>query len=1034
MMVAVSTKAQTEETYDLSVSSASYPRACALKEQPVIVTVRNAGQTTVSSFTVGVMKDGEKLFDEHFTEELAKWKSTQLELSQKVEMTYGQKDTVTVYVDVDGTDTNLANDTMDIVVDMPQLRSFPYEWDAATAGDEYTVNKWLFDPDRSAFYIDGKGTNWKNSALRTPAIQFADDQDVTCRFKYHVGSASVTLSVYLDYGLTRDTVYAELLPQTTTADMADYSVNFKAKGLCQVVFSAATSPMSYDEIVMSDISFGEAVPDMAATKIISPQVSRLVRTAEGYPLTVRYTNPSTFDIANPTLAYSANGTEVKETYEGTLAAGDTLDYTFATPLPATADSIDVVAWCEADDNAANDTISATYGFYDALSFPYITTFDEGTANWQAIDADGDGNTWTFSTLDATGGCAYYPSSSSTDAVDYLLTPAINMPAGRSRISFYYSGFMKAGTESLAVLMGTTPNPEQMAALDFDQDLTNNGWLNGFSLIDLDAAGTYYFAFRAKGYGDRIYLDNLYIDQDEDLCINDATFDTESGYGKTTANVTLSYINHGVSAQKDVALRYYINDQLAAEEVCHESVEPGDTVYYTFEHPADISTPDSTYQLKGEIATVLGPDQNNDVILGQSVSCWPVQTLPYSYGFDDTGRNGYWLMQSDAEDGKTGWKFYSASNNAYSPKMVLSHYGKVAEGVNDYAFSECLSMTKGTYEVSFFYRTNVNGNNAKNTQFFSLSIGDDRTPEAMTTEIASIDSVLVYSPFYKKFTGTIDIAADGQYFLGFRCTTPACNGSSYLYIDDLEIKPVAEGLPLPYNADLAGEWTRYNTKTTNAHWEEYTEADDSQVMRAERNSTHAQMNYGFEDKLVSPKLRLDAGQDVIVTVEYALSSDSTNTALNMYAGHADNPDSLLLVAALPVVADSAYTAYEYKFTATEADSCFFLGFRTNSPEVLSSGYIYDARIKSVTVDYDATTAIGLLGNTDAAISVTAAGGRLHVSASQPIQSVSVCDTMGRSVVALRPGQNALTLDCHSLHGIYIVRVSTADATTVRKLTF
>lgn len=70
-----------------------------------------------------------------------------------------------------------------------------------------------------------------------------------------------------------------------------------------------------------------------------------------------------------------------------------------------------------------------------------------------------------------------------------------------------------------------------------------------------------------------------------------TFDKEkSGFAKTTSKVSLSYINHGVTPQKNITLRYWLNtadDPYAptktpyAEETVADEVQPGETVTYTF---------------------------------------------------------------------------------------------------------------------------------------------------------------------------------------------------------------------------------------------------------------------------------------------------------------------------------------------------------------------------------------------------------------------------------------------------------------------
>ena len=148
---------------------------------------------------------------------------------------------------------------------------------------------------------------------------------------------------------------------------------------------------------------------------------------------------------------------------------------------------------------------------------------------------------------------FFPSDAQASD-DWLFSPAISMPEGRSRLSFYYTGGSRL-TQHLRVLMGTEPSPDKMTEVLFDQDVKNNGWLNGYHVIDMAEAGVRYLAFQTTGASDHIIIDNIKIDKEEDLCMADVAFDQKSGFGLTTSKVKLSYVNHGVSAQKNITVRY-----------------------------------------------------------------------------------------------------------------------------------------------------------------------------------------------------------------------------------------------------------------------------------------------------------------------------------------------------------------------------------------------------------------------------------------------------------------------------------------------
>ncbi|MDO4159115.1 MAG: T9SS type A sorting domain-containing protein [Prevotellaceae bacterium] len=1032
--------ASAQSSHDLAITSVGSPSACALTEQPVQVTVRNSGQDTVRTITFGVIKDGIKLFEQQVDTVVAKRSSVTVTLDKTVSLEYGKTDTLYIYAHTDEYDTNTKNDTTVHIVAMPKLVDFPLTWNASTAETDYSLRKWEFDSELGNFYISGKGSNWSGNHLKTEVLNFPADDYVMCNFDYHVVSSDVTLELIADYGSHTDTIYSGNPPVTSTTGYKSMGVFFKPDGLAQMYFHVSlANAMDYGEAWLTNIEFVKAVKDLSATSIISPAVSKQAVNSNGTAVTVRFTNNSPYDVENPTFCFNAGADDVKEAYTGTIKSTESIDYTFSARMPSADGTYILKAWCEAegDGNNANDSISAEYTFYTPKEFPYTTTFDEGNDLWTTVDVDNDGTTWEFTDTSSMGGVALCPAGTADDADNYLISPAIKMPAGRSRISFYYTGTTARGNTTLKVLMGNAPDPASMKEVLFEKAIENDVWLNGFSLIELESDSICYFAFHTSGSNDNIYIDNLYIDNDEDLCINSIAYDTKSGFNKTTANVTISYINHGVSVQNNVAVKYFINsyeNNSGVEETVTESVEPGDTIYYTFKTPADISVSDSAYTLIGVIATKIGPDQVNDSIVGSTIANWANQKIPYLNTFDDTDRNAQWTGYNTEEGEDTEWGTYTLSANAYSGTMALRHRGNVTEGYEDWAFSECIEIPKGQYEISFFYRTNVNSATSRYRQSFSVKLGNGAAPENMTTDIVDFKDILVADPFYKKFNGVIDIPEDGLYYIGFCSTSYDCASTAPTYIEDLKIDNITTGSELPYTSSFATDdtdWTKYNTKTSDAHWAQYTEADGTIVERVERTADHASLSRGFEDKLTSPALYLEPDKTVKITVDYALSSDSTSTTLDMYGGLTDNPDSLYLLASMPIVAESSYNTFSYTFDTGEGADNYYIGFRTNSPVTLTGGYVYDARIRSVNVAYDNSSAIDNIKYSDG-IGINLINGMLNVKSDSAIGNISIYDMQGRKAMMLKSGLNELSTDISALKGIYIIEIESGNSRKTEKI--
>lgn len=293
--LAAAANAQTTE-FNLQVSSVSSPRACVLTKQPVTLTVRNTGKGSVETFTVGVMKNGVKLFEEKKDTTVASYKSVVLTLDNTVDLEYSKTDTLTIYAKGDGTDTNEANDTTTQIVAMPQMKSFPYTWDATTAESEFTTNKWTYDSAQGRYYVYGKSTKIKNATLTTPGIQMTENGNVTCTYKYHTSAEGFTFMIIADYGTESDTIFNDMLSLTSGDNMVDNQVSFKAKGPCQLLFKITAVPSGTNEMWLSDINLDEAVPDLQAVEITSPAINRLVRSEQGYAVSVRYANRSPFEI------------------------------------------------------------------------------------------------------------------------------------------------------------------------------------------------------------------------------------------------------------------------------------------------------------------------------------------------------------------------------------------------------------------------------------------------------------------------------------------------------------------------------------------------------------------------------------------------------------------------------------------------------------------------------------------------------------------------------------------------------------------
>lgn len=1022
---------------NVAISSVAFPKAQASTSQPVRFQLHNYDFRNAISgpATVGIKEGDNVLYEGEVQLDMPKMGNQEVTLPIRLTTDYGQAYAYTLYINLEG-NTN-TNTTASVAFTMPTTTTWPLEWSSSLAGTTvlpYGNYSYFADPDM--FVAQGRVAQVNNGGVQTLPVVFAEGDAITAHFTHYSDLAS-TLYGIVDYGERVDTVFTESCLASTKLE--DHYFSFKAEGnaIIRLAAKAAGSFNTYGQMQLGQLSLYEAKPDLALTDITAPAATAVCTSADGYEVKVRVSNTSPFDISSPTLSYAFGSQHVSEVYDGVIAAGATVDYTFATRLIAQTASqgfLTARVTAEGDADATNDSYTSALRVYAPQAFPYTTTFDSGNELWTTYDGNADNIVWGFASDATFGNIAYFPSAALASD-DWLFSPAIDMPAGRSRISFYYTGG-RALTQHLRVLMGTEPSPDKMTEVLFDEDVKNNGWLNGYHVLDIDNPGIRYFAFQTTGRGDQIIVDNVKIDRAEDLCIGSVDFAEKSGFAKTTSGVTLSYINHGVSPQRGVTLRYWLNtaddpytDTKApyAEETVDDELQPGETLTYTFHTPADISAAGTAYSLVGQIATAVGDDTQNDIIAGTTtVENWPLPALPYTQGFEDMATaQKQWTFLGE---GTSKWLVGNNSAGAYEGTKSLCHQGKVAEGTEDWAFSEPLKLTAGKYDLSFFYRASKNFKLATQSQTFRAMLATAPEPSAATTELMSVDGLLLPGAWSKKFTTTLDIAADGIYYLAFGNTTPNAQGMTF--IDNISLAPHTDGAPLPYALSLDTDGAedgmeKFYPSSSLPQWTLTDEADGSRTETVERTKTFSDLSYGSEGYLVLPKLQVEAARPMTLTFDYALTSDLTpDLTLDVFDGTESNPDAFALRASLPVVAGGAFTAASVALPAQPEATPLFIALRTSAPEdgsAMRGGYIYTAKVKNFAVDYAATD--GISSPDAAAAPVVIIGGTVTARAAD----VSVYDLSGRLVATAHGSAAATSVALPSTPGVYVVK---AGGSTVK----
>ena len=176
--------------------------------------------------------------------------------------------------------------------------------------------------------------------------------------------------------------------------------------------------------------------------------------------------------ANPITAFTANyqindGTIISETIDlssNPLIRRGEYDYTFTAFANFVGLSNTINIWVDyANDFLPNNNSMSLSGIdlITPVAVPYAEDFTNvtvGQDGWRAYDLNNDDITWT-----KTSGKLQYTYSDTLTANDWVMTPCINIPAGKYEVAYSYNA-MSVMPESFSVYMGMGPTVADMTTL------------------------------------------------------------------------------------------------------------------------------------------------------------------------------------------------------------------------------------------------------------------------------------------------------------------------------------------------------------------------------------------------------------------------------------------------------------------------------------------------------------------------------------------------------------------------------------------
>ena len=935
------------ESPDLAVSNVTNVIANLNFKQTLKATVENSGKA-VNSFNLHYVVNKTDSSMVAVSQPVGKGGSVEVPFS--VNLAPGASNTIVAWAETDS-DAFLGNSFTTYAVTMPAMLTFPYKMaSSSTASTDFKTSAsgtgksaWKWYSNYSSYvytYYPGTTAMLKSSGITLPK------GDIMVSFDYQSATPftmQALLGNYIKY-VKCDSIS---LP-ATASDYAQgkFVIKVPADTTLSIALMALLGTES-TQISVKNISIQTSYADAKAAALVSPEWRATLPDA-GVVIKAQFQNLTAGELKNVPVKYQVGTAAAVIDTITSMAANATIVHSFATPIDlSVAGSYQLKVWIDlaGDGDLTNDTISTTLYSYNAKTLPYRTSFEPGEDgnNWNIYNPDNDVVYWYLATMvsnkvnyaKAGVSAAYINSYTGIPHNDWLISPAISLPAGKTRVSFYYTTEYSTGATNLKLYLSKSASPDSMKQSQpiFCDSITNVLYYkSGYALLDVKEAGNYYLGFYDEGSGRDIILDDVRVEQTNDLCLLSASSDVTEGYNLDRAKISVKFANHGIDPQTDIPLTFKVGtDASTFIETYRSTLNPGDTASYTFMTPIDVSTA-GTYSIKVAVAAPNDSDSYNNAIT-VTVKNLACKTLPYVHDFEVAPSP--WSL--------SGWIRGTSSMYAYKGTGVLYHDGKTTD---DWAYSECINVPAGDYELSYFMRTFLNGTDTlRDAHSYDVCIGTDRAPEAMTKVIASFRNVLCSSKYNKKVIRTIHVDADSKLYIGFHYTGAVNANKNGIYIDYLTLKaqPTTATAAMPYSYNFTTpntDWYHYYPTTLFEQWKIATDASGSSCMKTKR--TVSVTSSELAGPLESKSFSLIKGDSLIATFDYAITADSVGPTINLALSSADDPaaftDEANFIATGGDVTSNVITATGK--TVVPADGIYYLAFVPRGEQTFSM-YLYNA---------------------------------------------------------------------------------------------
>ena len=475
------------------------------------------------------------------------------------------------------------------------------------------------------------------------------------------------------------------------------------------------------------------------------------------------------------------------------------------------------------------TATVTTAAQEPLTLPLHDSFlpenpvglGDENPRWQVIDNNNDGYMYAWTNrreagADGTTGFAMCQTNKFKDTDDYLMTHPIAMEAGMIHVSFYYAGGDDS-REAMEVLFGKSS--EELSALSQIIDLPEiqgNKWRLCSADIPVTEDGEYVIAFHSKSTteGFQVRIDEVDIDygayvKTPDIEITGAKLPMNGSALESPQNLSVTVANCGLGTADGFTASYTINGGAKTEERFANVLAPGESVTVTFSKAADLSAPDTRYDIMFEAYADNDLASHNNTCAGTVRHLSP-RSVPYSVKFSEKEADAldlYW-WPTDIEG--TGWKLNSQKQ--YRPDVLRTIP----------LVSGSFALEPTTYRLTMKICAGSWGWPENQTSDFNIRIGRNGTDISEWETIADVEDLYTNDVSQKK-EYLFDIDSEDNYSIAVTVT----DGGQFFTIDEVQLDiaypddvAIEPGLPFTLPAVLpakqAGSFTYPVVIRNNGH--------------------------------------------------------------------------------------------------------------------------------------------------------------------------------------------------------------------------